>query len=142
VPDPQAEDTFNRSRLNHALRHQGQHAVLRAFYQRLLALRREIPALAHLSKEHIEAVSFEDARALFVHRWCDEDEICIVFGFGDHDTILTLPIPAGRWGKQLDSLDEQWLGGGSPLPDSIATHEGTTMTLRPGTCALYRRLPS
>ena len=45
VPDPQAEATFERSRIHYELRESGDHAVLRAMYRELLAIRRAEPAL-------------------------------------------------------------------------------------------------
>jgi maltooligosyltrehalose trehalohydrolase len=45
VPDPQSTSTFERSKLDYELRTQGDHAALRAMYQRLLTIRREEPAL-------------------------------------------------------------------------------------------------
>jgi maltooligosyltrehalose trehalohydrolase len=45
VPDPQAEETFARSRIHFELRAEGEHAKLREMYRELLKIRREEPAL-------------------------------------------------------------------------------------------------
>ena len=45
VPDPQGEDTFERSKLDRAKRGQGPHAGIEALYRDLLALRKSEPAL-------------------------------------------------------------------------------------------------
>ncbi len=45
IPDPQAESTFNASKLNWAERGEGIHAQTRALYTEALRLRREEPAL-------------------------------------------------------------------------------------------------
>ena len=45
VPDPQAEETFARSKLHYELRCEGEHAAMRAMYRELLAIRREEPSL-------------------------------------------------------------------------------------------------
>lgn len=45
VPDPQAAETFERSKLHLELSREGKHAELRAMYRELLAIRREEPAL-------------------------------------------------------------------------------------------------
>ncbi|SEJ88132.1 maltooligosyl trehalose hydrolase [Deinococcus reticulitermitis] len=47
VPDPQAEETFLRSKLNWDERAQGEHAQTLALYRELLALRRSDPVLAN-----------------------------------------------------------------------------------------------
>jgi maltooligosyltrehalose trehalohydrolase len=43
APDPQAEATFERSKLDWSLRDRGHHATLRALYTELLRLRRTVP---------------------------------------------------------------------------------------------------
>jgi maltooligosyltrehalose trehalohydrolase len=45
VPDPQAEATFERSRIHYELRETGDHATLREMYRELLSIRRAEPAL-------------------------------------------------------------------------------------------------
>jgi maltooligosyltrehalose trehalohydrolase len=45
APDPQAAETFARSRIDFELGNEGEHARLRAMYRELLAIRREEPAL-------------------------------------------------------------------------------------------------
>ena len=45
VPDPQAEETFARSRIHYELGREGEHAKLREMYRALLKIRREEPAL-------------------------------------------------------------------------------------------------
>lgn len=45
ISDPQAIETFTRSRLHYELGAEGEHAVLRAMYRELLAIRREERAL-------------------------------------------------------------------------------------------------
>ncbi|WP_052667793.1 malto-oligosyltrehalose trehalohydrolase [Nitriliruptor alkaliphilus] len=45
-PDPQATETFERSKLDWSRREDGEHATLLALYRHLLALRRELPAIA------------------------------------------------------------------------------------------------
>jgi maltooligosyltrehalose trehalohydrolase len=45
VPDPQAEETFARSRIHYELGSEGEHAKLREMYRELLRIRHEEPAL-------------------------------------------------------------------------------------------------
>lgn len=104
-PDPQAEETFVRSRLNHQLRHKGGHAVLRRLYGELLRIRREHPALATLSKEQMEVISYEKEKVLYVHRWARGGDAVSVFNFGDQLVPLNLPIPPGEWEQRVASAE-------------------------------------
>ena len=50
VPDPQVEHTFEQSKLQWELREQEPHQTLFQYYQTLIALRKQEPALHHLSR--------------------------------------------------------------------------------------------
>jgi maltooligosyltrehalose trehalohydrolase len=134
-PDPQSEEAFAQSRLRHELRDKGNHQVLHDFYRHLLSLRRDIPALAHLSKDAI-AVSCdpEDGR-LVLYRTYSNDQVWMCFNFSDQTIMLPKP-PQGRWRKIVDSSDEKWNGPGSMTPDELPGKE--TQELSPSSFVLYR----
>lgn len=118
VPDPQDEATFQRSKLNHDLRHTGQHKTMYAWYRELLRCRRELSALADLNKDAME-VTVLDSQLLFVRRWTDGDEVTMAFNFGDDDVAVHRLIPPGTWRKILASSDDRWDGPGNSIPDTI-----------------------
>ncbi len=120
-PDPQDEKTFERCKLNHALKRDGQHRALYEFYRELIRLRKTIPALAHLSKAQMRVVEFEREKVLGVHRWHADNHIVLVMNFGD-DACVALPVPQGHWRKLLDSTDKRWDGKGDILPEQIESH--------------------
>ena len=64
-PDPQAESSFERSKLAHDLRHRGHHAQLYAYHQELIGLRRSHPALARLDKQSMVVESRESPSLLW-----------------------------------------------------------------------------
>lgn len=108
IPDPQSEETFVRSKLNWSLQASGQHQILRRFYQKLLRLRRDVPALAKLDKHSLRVTSSE--RILLMERWHGSSHALIPFHFSDTPAEFTLPLREGRWEKVLDSAD--WQTGG------------------------------
>jgi maltooligosyltrehalose trehalohydrolase len=119
IPDPQSEETFSRSKLNWNLQADGQHQTLRQFYQELLRLRREVPALAKLDKDSMRVTS--SMNTLLVERWQGSSRVMVPFHFSDAPGEITLPIVAGRWEKVLDSVDWQPTGvqdAGSAVFDS------------------------
>jgi maltooligosyltrehalose trehalohydrolase len=67
VPDPQARETFERSKLNWNERKTEPHASLLQWHKRLIQLRREIPALSDGRRERV-AVSFDEQARWFVVR--------------------------------------------------------------------------
>ena len=139
VPDPQDEQTFLRSRLQWGLREAGRHKALVEFYRKLIALRRELPALSHLSKEHLEVKGLEDARSLIVRRWSTdaESQVCCVFTFNADDVMIAPALPNGRWRKALDSADSAWNGPGTFLPEMI--RQGDELVFRGASAVVYER---
>ncbi len=105
IPDPKDEATFRRARLNRELAEQPRHRELLDFYRRLLHLRKTVPALALVSKNHREIFWNEASQVLACRRWSAGSEVVAVFYFGRQPAEFTVPVPNGRW-RQLLRSDE------------------------------------
>ncbi len=138
-PDPQDEDTFLKSKLNRSLLDKGRNRILLNFYRELLRLRKEIPALAQLSKKHLDVVADHAHRLLFVRRRAVSDEVFLTYSFSERQMAVPLPLPAGRWKKILDSAEQQWLGPGSLLPEEIESNGRIELTMTPHAVVLFGR---
>jgi maltooligosyltrehalose trehalohydrolase len=117
-PDPHSEETFARCRLNPALREEGRHAALHAFYQELIRLRRTVPAFGDLKKQNVEATPFEAEGVIVVRRG---EGAVVAFNFSEE--ARTVSLPEGTWEKILDSADGRWAGPGmgeNLAPRSVA----------------------
>lgn len=136
-PDPQQESTFRRCKLNHRLRLKGQHAVLRDFYRTLIVLRRSNPALAYLSRKHMEIRALATERIMTVRRWANEHQVVAVHHFGNEAAEATISIPAGRWHKCLDSAERRWMGSGSVIPKVIESSGQIAVTLAAHSFAVF-----
>lgn len=139
APDPQDEQTFLQSRLDHRLRDEGQHRVLLDFYTELIRLRKTIPALRHLNKEQMDVTSFERERVLVVRRWADGNEVLVAFSFNDSLVSLTLPIPEGGWSKCLDSADGRWLGLSNRVPAQLPAQGSISIDLHPNSFVVFTK---
>ena len=137
VPDPQAPETFLRSKIHWEQRKQGQHGVLLAFYQELLTLRRNVPALSP-SAQQDTCVPVSDPSALIVERSRGADRALIFFNFGSSPARLAYSIPTGIWNKQLDSADPQWGGTGSGMPSVLDSKGPVTLDLPATSFSLFR----
>jgi maltooligosyltrehalose trehalohydrolase len=110
APDPQAEETFERAKLNWALGAEGKHAALLDFYRELLRLRKTLPALKALSKERMEVGGAEEHGVLQVRRWDGDDSVLAVFHLGQTD--VSWDGPGEGWTKVLESSESRWHGPG------------------------------
>jgi maltooligosyltrehalose trehalohydrolase len=139
IPDPQSEETFARSKLNWELRNEGWHRLLWKFYRELLRLGRELPALAQLDKKSAEVLAYPDQKVLFLRRWHGESHIFAVFNFDVRTVDLSLPVPAGRWRKQLDSAEPSWQGSGSQIPESLDSQGDARVSIGGSALCLFAR---
>ncbi len=134
-PDPHDPETFRRSCLHWEQRRQGRHRAMLAWYERLLQLRRENPALG--TGELREAGAPEGEQTVWLRRWCDGAQLLLLLNFNASAISLKLPANEGSWRKLLDSADPAWDGPGSTLPETAAATAPLTI---PGlSCALFRQ---
>ncbi|HEX5082110.1 MAG TPA: DUF3459 domain-containing protein, partial [Blastocatellia bacterium] len=125
-PDPQALETFLRSKLDWERRNHGRGRALREFYRELFRLRRETSALAALDKNSLEVHGQEEPRLVLLRRWSAENQVFIVMNFDRREAPFNAP-PSGGWKKLLDSADEEWEGPGSLLPELIEMDQPLTI---------------
>lgn len=139
APDPQAEATFLRSKIDPAQRRKGVHAVIYRFYRRLLELRRTIAAFRSFNREGIEVASFEKKKVLAVRRRAETSEAVCLFNFGDAEQEMAGLIAEGRWEKLLDSSAPEWGGVGEMAPSAItATEAANRIMLPPFSLVVYQ----
>lgn len=128
VPDPQSQETFDRSHLDWSLSGKGKHLTLRSFHRDLLSLRRSIPALSNLSKDCTKALICGDA-CLILHRWCGISRVAAIFNFGEKVASARFPGASNQWRKIFDSADPKWAGAGSVAPQFVEVSESTTIDI-------------
>jgi maltooligosyltrehalose trehalohydrolase len=139
-PDPQAESTFAKSKLDHSLSRREPHQTLQQFYRALISLRRELPGFRLLSKKHLEARAFEREQVLQIRRWSEAGEALIAANFGEEPVTVRLPIPRGAWRKVLDSAEQRWKGEGSAVPESLNSQGQAAMRLSRKSFSVFERL--
>jgi maltooligosyltrehalose trehalohydrolase len=140
--DPADLATFAKSRLDLSQSRKGDHAVLLAWYRKLLELRRTHPALRELSKRQMEVVPLEHHEVIVVRRWsAGGEEIAAVYHLAGKNREIEFYLPAGRWRKLLDSADEQWGGRASGGTDQERLIDGTMrLSLSDWSAVLWERL--
>jgi maltooligosyltrehalose trehalohydrolase len=138
VPDPQAEETFEQSRLDHALRQSGRHRTLLAFYKELIRLRKTVPALSRLIKQRGTTSVLAEGTVLVLRRSAG-DEVLLVYHFGGESQCVTVAASAGGWRKLIDSSEQRWMGPGSQVPDELQSGGELQLALSPhSVCALQK----
>jgi maltooligosyltrehalose trehalohydrolase len=138
IPDPQAEDTFLRSKLDWAERES--HADVLSLYTDLLTLRRDDPVLRVQDRDRLRA-SAPAERVVALHRWAESGHRLALVNFGDSvDVTLTEVLdpsaPPGEWRVRWHSNAKRY-GGDGALP----AVSGGSVHLPPWTAVLLARFP-
>ncbi len=136
-PDPQSVETFLSSKLKWDERREGEHGVLLNFYQALIKLRQDIPALSNLDKDALEVSGLEPNKIVVMRRWKDESEIFHLYNFNREDVKIAASFYKGVWKKIFDSGEEKWNGPGALLPEKI--YPDKEITLRGFSFAIYQK---
>ena len=134
VPDPMAEDTFAQSKLQWDLLNQPTHQTLFRYYQALIALRRQQPALRHLDRQQLEVLHQSGQPVLALHRWYEEQHVLCVMNFAHDRQAFTMPGWGQSWVNLFDSAAPEWQGPGA-APRQVAGTD--TLTLQPESMLIY-----
>ncbi|MEM7726607.1 MAG: malto-oligosyltrehalose trehalohydrolase [Cyanobacteria bacterium P01_A01_bin.45] len=135
APDPQAESTFEQSYLNWELSKQGKHQTLWQFYQKLLQIRQEIPALKRLDNRKIQA-SVIQSEVIQLQRCDDNSKALCWLNFAEEPVKIMEYTYTEEWHKVLDSTDSKWGGGGSKMPEKLFGKQDD-MILQPHSVTVY-----
>jgi maltooligosyltrehalose trehalohydrolase len=130
-PDPMAEETFRRSRIDWSLREKPGHSGLLAFYKALIGLRKEVPALG-ASREGLEVDYNETARSLAVVRRRERGSAMVLLNLSEEPADVA--VRAGAWRKALDSGAPEYQDTGE-LPERLS--DGDTAAMQPYQAAVY-----
>jgi maltooligosyltrehalose trehalohydrolase len=129
-PDPQAEATFRRARLNHHLKDEEGHRTLRQFYRELIRLRH---AITPRGGPDPRAQAQDRDGVLVVDRTAGAGKLTILYNF--HPRPAEFAVPAHRpWRRLLDSSDAAWGGPGAAVPADVRA--GAAVMLNPYACVV------
>jgi maltooligosyltrehalose trehalohydrolase len=125
APDPMAEKTFEESKVQWALLDKEPHRSLLHYYQKLIALRKEEPALRHLNRKKLTVELDEKRQTLLLWRWHEDQHVLCFMNFSEQTQSINLPEHIHPWQVLLYSAENTWAGPYEPSdllqhPESIA----------------------
>ena len=129
IPDPQAVETFERSRLRWAERGQPPHAGILRLHRRLLALRAAHPALRRTAREAFE-VWAPDEHTVAMTRTAGDDMVLIVVRLSSAGTVCV----QGSGDELLSTEDQDVVVDSLPIGRTPSRIEFS----RPGAVVLHR----
>jgi maltooligosyltrehalose trehalohydrolase len=138
VPDPQDENTFLRSRLQHSLRTREPHSTLLRFYGELIRFRTK-KDLGKPSNWEVEELGDS---ALLLKRATDAGGIAMVFNFAGFPVVLEMRQLEGSWKTIIHSADADWNGPDQALARELRFSKPFALRLHPHSFVVFESLLS
>lgn len=140
APDPQAEETFLRSKLDRSLMKTALHSMLREFYGELIRIRQSTPAIAQAEKETMEVHELESQHVILLRYGNPKAAAWVALNFSEQAQAIALALPPGAWRKRLDSAAARWNGPGNDLPEEILGHPASRLSLPPTSALMLQQI--
>ncbi|HUG55136.1 MAG TPA: malto-oligosyltrehalose trehalohydrolase [Vicinamibacteria bacterium] len=140
IPDPQAEETFRRSRLVWPEAEREPHASTRRLYQALLRLRREEPLLRTASWEGFAVRAGGDSALVLARHLPDRGALAAFIQLRGESTVglrqADVGPGGGRWSVVLDTEDPSFSPDAVPVDVDLTTSAPRVRFRRPGAVVL------
>ncbi|HXS36838.1 MAG TPA: malto-oligosyltrehalose trehalohydrolase [Flavipsychrobacter sp.] len=131
APDPDAEETFDNSKLNWDIQCIEPHKTMLSYYKTLIGLRKHRPALYSLIKENLYVKVNEKQNVLILKRWYNDEEILCLLNFSKEKQSVAIS-GSGEWYKLFDSASVKWRGP-ADAPEKV----NKDVTLQPESLIIY-----
>ncbi len=136
IPDPQAESTFEASRLDPLREKTEPHRTMLRLYKQLARFRREHRLGAREDWEIREL----GGRVLSTTLGAGPGSFSFLFNFADESAAVEFGTSKEAWRLRLDSSDSEWLGPGSSIPKIVRCNPSHPIALQPWSFAMLERI--
>jgi maltooligosyltrehalose trehalohydrolase len=117
IPDPHADETFLKSKLDWEKLNKRNHKILHSFYQNIIGMRKTIPAFTDNDRKNTSSVSYRGLKIITMERNNHNSKVFALMNFNEKQITTEFRFPSGVWHKILDSSDEKWNGPGTLTPE-------------------------
>jgi maltooligosyltrehalose trehalohydrolase len=123
IPDPAAPETFEQCKLSWSQESNPQAAALFAWYQYLIAFRKNKQVMCCGDRTHLQLLSTDTKGIIGFERTYQQERLLVFLNFNKELTTCAYPLPLSAQ-KIVDSSDERWQGPGAT---TAATSPGFTI---------------
>jgi len=136
APDPDLEETFKHSKLQWELLREEKHQTMFRYYQALIALRKENPALSNGNRNQITATAYPDKNTLILKRWEGKQQIVCLLNFSKEEQAIPAEDSIHNWTLLFNSADETW---GGPCNKAAACQSANKLIVQAESLLIYTR---
>jgi len=110
IPDPQSEETFLKSKLNHHLKEKGKHNALFNFYKRLIEIRKKY-SFSETKRDELNVDLLNDEKIIVMKQLNSYGNTISCFNLSDEKQVVEINSDE-TLNKIFDSSSRQWCGQG------------------------------
>jgi maltooligosyltrehalose trehalohydrolase len=134
TPDPQAQETFDRSKLHWDNLQSVPHSTMLAYYTALIALRKNNPALRSNDRESLNVKCDTNRKLVTLHRRHSQQDVLCLMNFAETVQEVVIPEYIGHGEKLFDSADQAWKG---PKSSPQIITQGLMLIIQPQSILIY-----
>jgi maltooligosyltrehalose trehalohydrolase len=134
TPDPQAAETFERSKLDWNELLKELHSTMLAYNKALISLRKNSAALRSNNRKNIKVDFNQTDHTLSLYRWDKKQVVLCLMNFSGERQTITIKDAKKQWQKELDSSDQRW-GGPTAEPELVMI--GDDFVILPESIIIY-----
>jgi len=134
APDPQAKETFDRSKLNWDELAKELNGNMLGYYKALIALRKSNSALKSNNRKDMIVDFNEQDKTLALHRWDKKQAVLCLMNFSGARQTITIKEAKKKWQMAFDSSHQQW-GGPTAEPEIVII--GSDFIIQPESIIIY-----
>jgi maltooligosyltrehalose trehalohydrolase len=142
-PDPQSEETFQKSRLQWDYAKQNQKKLMYEYYKTWIALRKQIPLLRPGNRDGVVVRKSENGKGIVMIRENGKDLLCAVLNYADEPIVEVLSeLKNTKLSLVLYSAHQKWGGSvnDTTIPLTTTQNGRVQLKLRPKSMALFTGL--
>ncbi len=134
-PDPQAEETFNASKLNWNFKENDEQKALWALYKKLIHLRKTHPSFQLSTRDSLEVLSWPEKKSLGLHKFSKDSALLCLLNTGSETASIEIPQLKEGYHLVLNTDDKKWEGSGQEVQKQLAGSE--TVKMAPYSAIVY-----
>ncbi len=109
VPDPQDQETFNRSKLHWEKRDMNSHSIILRWHQELIRMRKTLTPFQNFDKKDVQIHIIGSNAFILFRKSTGHEEVACFFNLTESEIAFTIPESIHFANKILDSKEDKWI---------------------------------
>jgi maltooligosyltrehalose trehalohydrolase len=109
IPDPQDEDTFNKSKIHWEKRNIHSHNIILQWHQQLIRMRKTLAPLQNFDKRDVQVQIIGSNAFILFRNGTGQERLACLFNLSESEVAFLVPESIHAANKILDSKEDKWI---------------------------------